>query len=122
MDAAGQLAQLGQARLQLDLGLVEQRDQPGVGLGAPAGGAQEQGERHQPRLRAVVQVALQPAPLGVARLDDPGTRRAQLLVALAQLGVEVADVASQQPAEERERQERRHDGRRQRGGRCAGRL
>ena len=89
-----------------------------------ARGAQEQRERDQPRLRAVVQVALEPAALGVARLDDAGARRAQLLEALAQLGVEVDDVAAQQPAEERERHQRGRDERRPPGGvavrrRCA---
>ena len=41
-------------------------------------------ERHQPLLRAVVQVALQPAALGVAGLDEAGARRCELL---ARVGV-----------------------------------
>ena len=57
---------------------------------------QQQGERHEPRLRAVVQVALEPPALGVAGLHDPRPRRPQLLH-------EVRDGAAQQAADERER-------------------
>jgi hypothetical protein len=39
-------------------------------------------QRNQPLLGAVVQVPLQPAPLGVARLDDPQPRGRQLLACL----------------------------------------
>jgi hypothetical protein len=49
-----------------------------------------------------VEIALEPPALGVARLDDPRSGGAQLLEALAQLGVEVGDVAAQQPAQEGE--------------------
>ena len=42
-----------------------------VGLGRRAGETQVVGEREQPLLRAVVQVALEPPPSGVAGLDDP---------------------------------------------------
>jgi hypothetical protein len=63
-------------------------------------------------LRAVVQVALDLAARGVARLHDAGARGAQLLVALAQLRVEMRDVAAQQPAEERERHQPGGDERR----------
>ena len=44
----------------------------------PFGSAERDGERDQPLLRAVVQVALEPPPLGVADLDDPRARRGQL--------------------------------------------
>ena len=47
-----------------------------------------QRERDEPRLGAVVQVALEPAALVVAGLDEPRARRAQLHHARAQLGVE----------------------------------
>ena len=47
-----------------------------------------QGQRHQPRLRAVVQVALEPPPLGVARLHQPRPRGAQLLDPRPQLGLQ----------------------------------
>ena len=39
---------------------------------------QHQRERHEPLLRAVVQVALQPPALGVARRDDAGARGGEL--------------------------------------------
>jgi hypothetical protein len=79
---------------------------------ARARAAQQQRQRDQPRLRPVVQVALQPAALGVAGLDEPRARRPQLLQPHAQLGVELRDVAAQQAAEERERQ---HGGGQERG-------
>ena len=58
VDAAGELAQLGEARPQLRLGAVEQAGELLVLLDPPARGAQQQRERDEPRLRAVVQVAL----------------------------------------------------------------
>ena len=67
--AAG--TQLGQGRLGFLVGvcdgLVGLLDGRGLGLGH----AQVHGQRDQPLLGAVVQVPLQAAPLGVARLDDP---------------------------------------------------
>ena len=75
----------------------------------PARGPQQQRERDEPRLRAVVQVALEPPPRGVARLDQPRARRAELLRRLGELVVEVRHVAAQQPAEERERRQRSGD-------------
>ena len=107
VDAARELAQLVEARLQLAGGALEQLAELGVGAGARARSADQQRERDEAGLGAVVEVALEAAALGVARLDEAGARRAQLLEALAQLGVEVADVAAEQPAEERER---RHAG------------
>ena len=50
-------------------------------------------ERHQARLGAVVQVALQAPALGVAGLHDPRARGAQLLQATAQLGIEQGQMA-----------------------------
>ena len=44
------------------------------------------GERQQPLLRAVVEVALEPAPLGVAGLDDARPRGAQLVELGERLG------------------------------------
>ena len=75
----------------------------------PARAAQQQRERDEPRLRAVVQVALEPPPRGVARLDQPRARGAELLHRLGELVVEVRHVAAQQPAEERERRQRGGD-------------
>ena len=80
VDAAGELAQLLQRVGELLAGPLE------VGVvGMAAGGQpQHQRQRDEPLLRAVVEVALQPPPLGVARRDDAGARRRELL---ARLGV-----------------------------------
>jgi len=112
VDPARQFAQLAQARLQLVLGLLEQRLELAVAGSARPRGAQQEREADQPRLRAVVQVALEPSPLGVARLHEPRSGRAQLLDPGLQLGVEVGDVAAQQATEERERHQARRDERR----------
>ena len=53
-----------------------------------------------------MEVALQPPALGVAGLDDPRARGAQLLQARAQLGVELGEAAAQQAAEEGEGHQR----------------
>jgi len=71
--------------------------------------AEQEREPHEPRLGAVVQIALEAAALGVARLDEARPRGAELLQAGAQLGVEPRDVAAQQAGEERERQHGRGD-------------
>ena len=107
VDAAGELAQLRQARLELGRRLGEEVRDLGVGrvgVDAAAGVAEQEREPHEPRLRAVVQVALEAAALGVARLDEPRARGAELLQPGAQLGVEPRDVAAQEAGEERERQ------------------
>ena len=77
VDAARQLAQLLEAGVELLLRLVEQLRE--LAVRALARRAQQQGERHEPRLGAVVQVALEPPALGVAGLHDPCPRRTQLL-------------------------------------------
>ena len=109
MDAARELAQLAEAQPQLLLGLVEQAAQLALLGRADARGPQQQRERDQPRLCAVVEVALEPPPRGVAGGHEPGAGRPQLLHALLELGVEVRDVAAQEPAEERERHQRGGD-------------
>ena len=55
----------------------------GDGLGQP----EVHGERHQVLLRAVMDVALEPAPLGVLGLDEPFAGQAQLVGACCQLVV-----------------------------------
>ena len=50
--------------------------------------AELQRERDEPLLSAVVQVALQPAPLAHRHLDEPGPRRLELLDPRAELGLE----------------------------------
>ena len=103
VDPARELAQLGQARPQLAQRAVEQLGDGGrVGGAAAARVAEQHREPDEPGLRAVVQVALEAPALRVSRLDDPQARRAQI-------GVEPGDVAAQQAAEERERQQRGDD-------------
>ena len=76
VDAAGQLAQLGGRLVELLHRLVEQLGgRRRVGVELVAGQAQVHGQRHQPLLGAVVEVALDPAPLGVAGLDDAAPAR-----------------------------------------------
>src|SRR4051794_12636145 len=108
VDPARELAQLGEAYLQLVGGTREQVLQVRVGGGARPGTAEQQRQRDEARLRAVVEVALEAPALRVAGLDEAGARGTELHQALARLGVEVAHVAAQQAAEERER---RHAGR-----------
>ena len=116
VDAARELTQLGEARLQLVLRAREQRLEVAVPRGAGARAAQQQREGDQPRLGAVVQVALEAPALGVAGLHEPRARGPQLLQARAQLGVEVGDVAAQQAAEERKGHEPGRDERGPPGG------
>ena len=70
MQAADQVAQLGEGGLGLLVRLGDRllRLLGGARLGP--GHAQVDGEGHQPLLRAVVQVPLEAAPLGVGRVDD----------------------------------------------------
>ena len=72
MHAADQVPQLGQGRLGLDVRLVE--EDPGA-LGVVAelrlGPAELHRQRDQPLLGAVVQVALDPPPLGLGRVHHP---------------------------------------------------
>ena len=90
MDAAGELAQLGQRGRQprgelVDLRVLQPR------LEHP----QVQRERDELLLRAVVQVALDPPPRRVARLDDPQPRQPQLLHARLQVGLQALVVDRQ---------------------------
>jgi hypothetical protein len=72
MDPAGELAQLGQALLELlDRG-VEQLRRLCVGLRRRAGEPERQRERDEMLLGAVVEVALDPAARRVPRGDQPG--------------------------------------------------
>ena len=93
--------------MQLDHRAVEQRrGLHGVRVDAPARVAQQQREAHEPRLRAVVQVALQAPALGVAGLHEPRAGGAQLHHPGAQVGVQPRDVAAQQADQEGEGQQR----------------
>ena len=85
---ARELAQLGQRLGELG---ARRRDQlRGVGVVADPvlQQAQLQRDRHQPLLRAVVQVALEPPALGVAGGDDPLARCLQLVEPHVGLGQE----------------------------------
>ena len=90
-------AQLGDRGAELGDGLVEQAvhvDRAAeVALREPQGHA----ERDEPLLGAVVQVALQPAALGVARLQQPRPARLDLAQRLAELAAQ-PDQLDQQPA------------------------
>ena len=89
MDAAGQLAQLGQRLLRLLAGRLDQRLQLGIGPGHPAARhAERQRQRDQPLLRPVVQVALEPAAFGVPGLHDPGPGRPHQLQLRLDLGLQ----------------------------------
>ena len=97
VDAARQLAQLVERARELGLGLLEQ---PGNRVGAPLeralGEPQLQGERDEALLRAVVQVALEAAALGVAGAHDARARGRQLVVRVGvgeRLRDEVGEVA-----------------------------
>ena len=81
MDAAGQLAQLGEPAGEI----VLRRGQnlpcgPRVALELLADHAQPEGDRDESLLSAVVQVALEPRALGVADLDEARPRCGELLV------------------------------------------
>ena len=79
----------------------------------PRARLQVERQRDQPLLRAVVQVALEPAARGVAGLDDARARGAQLLDAGAQLGVEalVLELESRRAAAQQADEEAVGDGR-----------
>ena len=90
MDAPGELAQLARARRQLVGRLVQRgrRAPRGGGRDLGAGDPEREREVDQALLGAVVQVALDPAALGVAELDDPGPGGADLLELGPDLGLE----------------------------------
>ena len=97
MDAARQLAQLVERPGELGLRLDEQaEDVVGAALERALGEPQLQCERDEPLLGAVVQVALQPAALGVAGLDDARAGGGELVVRVGvreRLRDEVGEVA-----------------------------
>ena len=83
MQPPRQLAQLLERLPELPAGALElAMGGRRIGVDQPVGDAQRDGEPHEPLLRAVVQVALQPAPLCVAGGDDPRPRGRQLLARL----------------------------------------
>ena len=83
--------------------------------GSPAsdallGHAQVQRERHEPLLRAVVQVALDPPPLGVRRGDDARARVLELVHLGGErgVGVRAEQLAGEPPVQPRERVQARY--------------
>ena len=88
MDAAGELAQLGERLRELRARLLEQLDRPRGPTRTRAGERERERQRDEPLLRAVVEVALEPPPLDVGGLDEPEPGGAQLLEAGAQLGLQ----------------------------------
>ena len=79
MDAAHEIADLAQRRLGL---LVRGGHQLPAGLGIVvellARRAERRGERDEPLLGAVVEVAFDPPPLGLGRVDRRGAARLQV--------------------------------------------
>jgi hypothetical protein len=83
MDALRQLAELRQRLGQLLRSDLEQlRRLLGAGADLLEGHPQADRKSHEPLLGAVVQIALEPAPFGVACLDDAKPRRRELLARL----------------------------------------
>ena len=95
MDAARQLAQVLQRGRQLGVGPLDQRGGLAVAVHTCLEQPQVDGEGHELLLRSVVQVALQPPPRGVGGLDYADPRRAQVLEACAQVGLELLVVEGQ---------------------------
>ena len=89
MDAAGERAQLGERVDGFGVGLGEQLVEGGAAVGELAAGELErEPDPEQVLLGAVVEVALEPAALGVAGFDDAGAGGADLGELGAQLGLE----------------------------------
>ena len=86
VDPAGERAKLPEAVLELSVRVVEQLRELRVRIGAPVRAPEREAEGHEPLLGPVVQVALDPPPLLVGRLDDPRPRRPDLLELGPQLG------------------------------------
>ena len=96
MYATGQLTQLADGFPGLLAGRRDQRAKRRIGGGGPVAGHGEcQGKRDKALLGAVVQVALETAPLGVARLDDARPGGADLLKLRLHLGLQAGMVQGQ---------------------------
>jgi hypothetical protein len=88
MDAPSKLAQLAEGRLQLAAGGLRQlTDALLIVLQELLDHAQAKSKRHQPLLRPIMEIPLEPAPLGEGCLDDAHARGAQLVDLGSQLGV-----------------------------------
>ena len=86
VDAARERAELLERAADLGVRLAEELVDRGVSSSDPAAGELErEPDPEQPLLGAVVEVALEPPPLGVSGLDDAGARGAHL----GELGAEL---------------------------------
>src|SRR5205823_13484170 len=95
VDPARELAQLGEGERQLLVGAREQLQRLVVARGrALAGKAERERQRDEALLRAVVEIALEPPPLCVLRLDEPDARGTELPFGALPLG-DVAHVAGE---------------------------
>ena len=89
MQATGKFAKLPERHFQLGRGPVERRRQPRVGAtGLGLGELEGQCQRDEALLGAVVEIAFDPAPLGVTGGHDPGAGCADVLELGADLGLE----------------------------------
>ena len=90
MDAAGELAELGERGLRLGRGLVEAQLRRRIEVVAEARARQAKGQSQgdEPLLGAVVEVAFDPLSLGVPGGDDPRPRRLDLVELGLDLGLE----------------------------------
>ena len=84
-DPAREVAQLGDRRAGLLARLADQLGQLGLVVEPRLGAAEVHAERDEPRLRAVVQVALDPPQLGGLHVDRAAPRAGQLVDALLEL-------------------------------------
>src|SRR5213078_2065116 len=95
MDPAGQLAQLVEGELELLLRPFDELERAPVLLRkAVAGESQREGERDEPLLGAVVEVALEAPPFLVLRPEEPHAGGAEVALSLLALG-DVADEAGE---------------------------
>ena len=114
MDAAREVAQLGERELGVLARLPDEVERV-LALGEPVlGEPDRQGDGHEPLLRAVVQVALEPPALRVGRGDDPRLRGGEPLDARGQHRVRARaeHEARERGVDARERLERLHRERR----------
>jgi len=88
MDAASELAEFGDGLFQVGGRLIERPDKLRIGGSPFTQHGQREHKRHEPLLRAVMQVALNPAALPVPRLDDALPRRAHLIELRTQVRVQ----------------------------------